>query len=403
MGSMKFITVISKEEDLMERLLRRLPVFGAGGRRGEQGDLDERGRPEEGSMRHGREEQGDLDERGRQEEGSTGLGRGVRKGQGEVALHPFWVIVGKEMSDHIRSWRFIILLSLIGLTCFGSLYTSLNNIGTPKAGPPGANGAFFFLQLFTATDGTLPSYVVFLNFLGPLLGIAMGFDAVNSELNRGTLSRLLAQPVHRDYLLNGKFVASLLVIATLFFSLALLMTGLGLIFIGIPPTAGEFLRVIAFTLLTVLYVAFWLNVSILFSVRFRQPATSALTAIAVWLFLTVFYPILVRLVAKAFAPDPGPVAMMDGTLAGYQHTVVNLLRFAPGQLYSDATTTLLMPAVRSLGPLTMEQVTGAIPNPLPLGESVLIVWPQLVGLVAATFGCFVLSYISFMRKEIRAR
>jgi ABC-2 type transport system permease protein len=94
---------------------------------------------------------------------------------------------------------------------------------------------------------------------------------------------------------------------------------------------------------------------------------------------------------------------MDGSLADYQRTVLNLLRFAPGQLFSDATTTLLMPTVRSLGPLTMEQVAGAIPNPLPLGESVLIVWPQLTGLIAATVVCFALSYVSFMRKEIRPR
>jgi len=329
--------------------------------------------------------------------------REVTAGRSMSPLHPFWVIVGKEMKDHVRSWRFIILLSLIGLTCLGSLYTALNNIGTPKAGAPGQAGNFFFLQLFTATDGTLPSFIVFLNFLGPLLGIAMGFDAINTEWNRGTLSRLLSQPVHRDSLLNGKFVASLLVIAVLFFSLTFLMIGLGLLFIGVPPTPGEFFRILSFALLTVLYVAFWLNVSILFSVRFRQPATSALTAIAVWLFLTVFYPILIRLAMKAFAPDPGPMAVLDGSIVGYQRTVLNLLRFAPGQLYSDATTTLLMPVVRSLGPLTMEQVAGAIPNPLPLGESVLIVWPQLTGLIAATVGCFALSYASFMRREIRAR
>lgn len=318
-------------------------------------------------------------------------------------VHPFWIIVGKEMTDHIRSWRFIILLSLIALTCFGSLYTGLSNIGTPKAAAPGNTGSFFFLQLFTATDGTLPSFIVFLNFLGPLLGIAMGFDAVNSEWNRGTLSRLLSQPVHRDYLLNAKFVAALLVIAVLFLALTLLMTGLGLIYIGVPPTADEFLRLLAFTLLTVLYIAFWLNVAILFSVRFRQPATSALMAIGVWLFLTVFYPILIRLAASAFAPEPGSIAALDGGLAGYRHTVRNLLRFAPGQLFTDATTTLLRPAVRSLGPLTMDEVIGAIPNPLPLGESVLIVWPQLTGLIAATVGCFALSYVSFMRKEVRAR
>lgn len=319
------------------------------------------------------------------------------------AKHPFWVIVNKEMADHIRSWRFIILLALIALTCFGSLYTALNSIGTPKAVGTRGNASFFFLQLFTATDGTLPSFTVFLNFLGPLLGIAMGFDAVNSELNRGTLSRLLSQPIHRDYLLNAKCIASLLVIAGLFLALTLVTTGLGLLVIGIPPTPAEFLRLLAFTLLTVIYVGFWLNIAILFSVRFRQPATSALTAIAVWLFLTVFYPILIRLVAKAFAPDTASMAMFGPSISGSERTVLDLLRFAPGQLYSDATTTLLMPVVRSLGPLSMDQVAGAIPNPLPVGESIIIVWPQLTGLIAAATACFALSYRSFMRKEIRPR
>lgn len=317
------------------------------------------------------------------------------------SLHPFRVIVQKEMSDHVRSWRFIVLLSLILLTCLASLYTALNSIGQPPKDGSQTAGSFFFLQLFTATDGTLPSFVVFINFLGPLLGITMGFDAVNSEFNRGTLSRVMAQPIHRDYMINGKFVAGLLVIGILFVSLTLLVMGLGLIMIGIPPTAAEFMRVVSFTLLSILYVAFWLNLAIFFSVRFRQPATSALTAIAVWLFLTVFYPILIRMATRSFAPQPGLAAPED--VVSYRHLVLNLLRFAPGQLFSDATTTLLMPKVRSLGPLTMDQVIGAVPNPLPVGQSLLIAWPQLTGLIAATILCFALSYWTFMRKEIRSR
>src|SRR5690606_14862935 len=88
-------------------------------------------------------------------------------------VHPFWVIVDKEVSDHVRSWRFIVLLFLILLTCFGSLYTSLSSIGeTVKANEP--NDMFFFLKLFTLSDGTLPPFHVFIGFLGPLLGISLG-------------------------------------------------------------------------------------------------------------------------------------------------------------------------------------------------------------------------------------
>jgi ABC-2 type transport system permease protein len=317
----------------------------------------------------------------------------------ERAKNPFMVIVEKEITDHTRSWRFIILLILIALTCMGSVYTAVTNISASiKANT--TDGAFFFLRLFTVSDGTLPPFFVFISFLGPLLGISMGFDAINSEQNKGTLSRVLAQPVHRDYLLNAKFAAALVIVTIMFFALGFLVMGFGLIITGIPPTAEEFLRVVSFLAVSIVYVAFWLNLSIFFSVKFRQPATSALSAIAVWLFFTVFYSILVSVVAKAAAPS---VMATDNQVIRYQEMFMNLLRVLPSQLFSDATTTLMVPTVRSLGPLTMEQMIGAIPGPLPLGQSLLIVWPQVTGLIAATVMCFILSYVSFMRREIRAK
>jgi len=314
-------------------------------------------------------------------------------------LHPFWVIVYKEISDHVRSWRFIILIAIIALTCFGSLYTSLSNIGKSLK-PNDPEGTFFFLKLFTVTDGSLPSFFVFISFLGPLLGIGLGFDAVNSEQSRGTLSRVLAQPIHRDYLINAKFVASLIVISVMLFALGFLVMGIGLMEIGIPPTPEEFWRIIFFIMLSIIYVAFWLNLSILFSVRFRQPATSALSGIAVWLFFTIFYPMIINLLAKLSAP---PAMASPNQIVSHDKFLAVLMWLLPNQLFSDATTTLLMPSIRSLGPLTMEQLYGTVPGPLPLGQSVLLVWSQVTGLAAATILCFVLSYVSFMRREIRSR
>lgn len=322
------------------------------------------------------------------------------KERNTIYSHPFSVLVAKEIADHIRSWRFIVLLLLILLTCLGSLYTSISNINKAieKANDP--DGGFLFLKLFTLSDGSLPPFHVFVGFLGPLLGISLGFDAINSEQNAGTLSRVMAQPIHRDYLLNAKFVGALVVISTLFFALGFLVMGAGIIIIGIPPSPTEFLRIIFFIILSILYVAFWLNLSILLSVRFQQAATSALTAIAVWLFFTVFYQIIINVVAKAMMPaeTANPYEIMS-----YQKFITGLLRLVPSQLFSDATTTLLMPSIRSLGPLTMEQMYGAIPSPLPLKESLIIVWPQLTGLIAATVLCFAFSYYSFMRKEIKSR
>ena len=313
--------------------------------------------------------------------------------------HPFWVMVNKEITDHVKSWRFIILIVLIAFTCLGSLYTALSNFGQAVK-PNDPDGSFFFLKLFTLSDGTLPPFIIFISFLGPLLGIALGFDAVNSEQNKGTLSRVMSQPIHRDYLINAKFVGALTVISVMLFALGFLVMGFGLIEIGIPPTAEEFLRMVAFIVVSIFYVAFWLNLAIFFSIQFRQAATSALACIAIWLFFSVFYSMIINLIGKVLAPPE--TASMHQVIA-YQKFMLNLMRLAPGELFNEATSTLLMPSVRSLGPLTMEQVSGAIPSPLPLGQSLLVVWPQLTGLIAATVLCFALSYFSFMRREIRPR
>lgn len=322
-----------------------------------------------------------------------------KREQDKMSLRPFWNMVHKEIADHARSWRFIILLAIVALTCLGSLYTSLSNI-TEAISENNADNEFFFLKLFTLSDGTLPSFFVFVSFLGPLLGISLGFDAINSEQNKGTLSRVMAQPVPRDYLLNAKFMAGLIVVSIMFFTLSFLVLGTGLIVLGIPPTAEEFLRIIFYTILSIVYVSFWLNLSILFSVRFKQAATSALAGIAVWLFFTVFYPLIVNLVLKGL--EPSEIASPRAVYV-YQKLKFSLVQVMPNELFSEITSTLLMPSVRSLGPLTMQQVHGTIPGSLPLGQSLLIVWPQLTGLIALTLFCFVLSYLSFMRREIRSR
>jgi ABC-2 type transport system permease protein len=313
-------------------------------------------------------------------------------------LNPFTAIVYKEIADHVKSWRFLILVGIIALTCFGSVYTAVTSMGKDAKQDPEA--AFFFLNLFTVSDGSIPAFFAFIGFLGPLLGIALGFDAINSEQNKGTLSRVLAQPIHRDYLINAKFVASLFVISAMLFALGFLVMGFGLIFVGVPPTAEEFMRIICFLILSVVYVAFWLNLSIFFSIKFRQPATSALSGIAVWLFFTIFYFLIINMITRSMTPSQ---FAPDYVLAGFENFKLALMRVAPNQLFSEATTTMLMPTVRSLGPLTVEQIEGTIPGPLPLGQSILLVWPQLTGLMAATILCFVLSYRSFMRREIRSR
>ncbi len=312
---------------------------------------------------------------------------------------PLQIIIRKEVGDLVRSWRFIVLMALIVLTFLASMYVSLSNLRAATSNTQDPDRLLLYLKMLTTTDGSLPSFHIFMSFLGAILGIGLGFDAVNAEQQNGTLIRLLAQPIYRDNFLVAKFISPLIVVAALFLSLTLLMIGAGLIITGVPIEGAEFLRILTFIILTVLYVGFWLSLSILFSVRFKQATTSALTAIAVWLFFTIFFRIVINMIVKTFLPDPTFLSPAD--ILYYNDLILNFQRFSPSQLYTDATNVMLMPSLRSLGPLSVEQMSGAIPSPLPFRESLLIVWPQLTGLLAATVTCFALSYYWFMRREVR--
>ncbi len=313
---------------------------------------------------------------------------------------PFGVMMRKEMADHIRSWRFIVLIALIFLTFVASMYVSLSNIRSATSDFKDPDHAFLYLKLLTTTDNSIPPFHVFLSFLAPLLGISLGFDAINAEHNSGTLIRLLAQPIYRDNVLVAKFASALILISVLFLVLVLWMIGGGLLLTGVRIEPQELLRILGFVGITVFYVAFWLSLSIVLSIKFRAAATSALSAIGIWLFFTIFYQIVLNLVIRSFLPDPA--SLSPDQVLSYNEMILDLMRVAPNQLYMDATTTMLMPSVRSLGPMTMEQMAGAIPSPLPFTESLMVVWPQVSGLIGATVACFALSYFLFMRREIRS-
>ncbi|MFC4601282.1 ABC transporter permease [Cohnella hongkongensis] len=318
----------------------------------------------------------------------------------ERAASPFWVMVQKEFGDHIRSWRFVILLGIVTLACIGSLYTAVTAL-KEGAETGGGEANFLFLSMFTVSSSGLPNFLTFLSFLAPLIGIAIGFDAVNSERSKGTLSRVMSQPVHRDDFLVAKFVAGLLLIAVVVFSLGFLVMGTGLYTIGYPPTPEEFGRVIVTLLITTVYVGLWLNLSLLFSVRFKQAATSALGGIAVWIFFLVFYGMIVNLIGNAIMPnDPNDV----GAYVDAQNLLTFLSRISPAHLFQEAASTLLLPDVRTLNPfITQEQAYLAISAPLSFGQSTLLVWPHIVALIAETSLSFAATYLLFMRQEIRSR
>jgi ABC-2 type transport system permease protein len=306
------------------------------------------------------------------------------------ALHGVGVVMLKELGDHLSSIRMRVIEWLVVLIALVALYFAIQQIRDVTAEDP-----FLFLRLFTTSRDQLPSFVTFLTFLVPLIAIGLGFDAVNGEHNRRTLSRILAQPIYRDALLFGKFLAGLFTLSVSLIGLWVLVIGLGLFLLGVPPNTEEMLRAIVFLFIVIAYAAVWLSLAILFSIVFRSTASAALVTLGLWLFLTLIWPGIAQ-------------ALATGLMAGANEETVILTaqalsRISPGVLFSEAYLAILNPSTRSLGPIYLSQLQGAVIGaPLPLSESLLIAWPQIVGLVAGTIIVFVIGYVIFQRQEVRA-
>jgi len=300
------------------------------------------------------------------------------------------VVVLKELSDHLTSARMRVLEWLVVLVAIAAVYAAITQIRDATAEDP-----FLFLRLFTTARQPLPSFVAFLSFLVPLMAIGLGFDAVNGEHSRRTLSRILSQPIYRDALLFGKFLAGLATLTISLVVLWLLLIGLGLIMLGVPPGGEEMGRALIFLLVAIAYAGVWLALAMLFSIVFRSAATAALAALGLWLFLTVIWPALAPAIAQALVPS--------GDEATLVITAQMLARLSPSTLFGETVLALLHPTTRTLGPVYLDQLQGAVMGaPLPLSQSILVAWPQIVGLIAATILLFVGGYVAFQRQEVRA-
>lgn len=283
----------------------------------------------------------------------------------------------KELADHFTSWRFLILFAIVFAVGVIAIYFDAQFIRQTVT-----STRFVFLQLYTTSGQSLPLFIFFITFFMPIVGIVLGFDAINNEKSSGTLSRLLSQPIFRDAVINGKFLAGIVTMAVMLVSIVLLVAGLGLRMIGVPPSSEEAIRLIAFLAISIVYGGFWLGLGILFSILFQRVATSALASIALWLlFIFLFaFPLFVDLGQVGFT----------------------IMQVSPVMLFWQVVTILLIPSARPLGQL-IQSAGGLVPtSALSIGQSLLTIWPYVVSLIALTVICFAISYIKFMREEIRA-
>jgi ABC-2 type transport system permease protein len=170
--------------------------------------------------------------------------------------------------------------------------------------------------------------------------------------------------------------------------------------LGLPPRGVEVARGLGFLVVAIAYGGVWLAVAMLFSVIFRSTATSALCSLGLWLFFLILWPMIASAIVVGFAP--AQITSVDQYVA-IGELGLALERLSPNTLFREAVVGLLNPETRSLGFMLPMQMRGAIPGAtLPLDQSLILIWPQLTGLVAGMIVVFAAAYIVFQREEVRA-
>jgi len=299
----------------------------------------------------------------------------------------------KELSDHFGSKRYLILFVLIVLISGVSAYRGAEFIrNNTQAG---------FLAIFSGGF----SFVQVIIFFGPIVGLALGFDAINKERTSGTLSVLLSQPIFRDSVINGKFLAGATALAILTVSTIAITCGVAIPIVGFGPTLEQASSIVLFSLLTILYLAFWLSLGVLFSVLTKKVSTSTLASVAVWLFFAIMIPIFASLIANQIAPLPIGLRLVSEGFnqqspefqALIQERFViqsSISKLSPTQLYSEAAS-LILGATQRGGGFGM-----GFRTPM-LTQSVTASWPNVAAIAVGLVICFAASYMSFIRSEIR--
>lgn len=279
-----------------------------------------------------------------------------------------------EFADHISSKRFVVLLLFIYIIGFSMTYQALGDI---RSVLQRTSGELVFIQLFTTQAGSIPSFLGFIQYFSPLIGMFLTFDVINRDLSAGTLTNVLSQPVHRDSILIGKFLAGVATISLILGSVIVLINGMGIIVLSALPTFEEVLRITAFALISIIYLSLWISLGTMFSIFFQREGTSALFSMLIWLFFTVFIYMI------------------------YDVTHAEIIFLSPTYVFYQCSSVIMMPRIKSLSIVSYEQTIGMLPTPLPFIESLLLILPNITILFVAMIIVFIMSYIAFMKKEIR--
>jgi len=278
---------------------------------------------------------------------------------GNSMLNAIFIISKKEIMDNIRN-KWIITLSFIFalLTLVTSYFGSIFSTGWQDLG------------------ATISGMMSLVQLLVPIIALILGYAAIIGEIERGSMSALLAQPVTRLEILLGKFfgLGSILALAIL------IGFGVAGIVIALNVPDVNFVNYLIFIGSTIIIGLVFLSISLFFSTIFRRRTTAIGGAIFLWFFFNMILPMV--LVGILIA-SVGPGGLGSGELPSWYH-ILTLLN--PLSVYTIFNTL-------ALGITTQGELISSFPEFFSSG---LMIFLLLLWIVIFLF----LAYWRFNKKDI---
>jgi len=231
-----------------------------------------------------------------------------------------------------------------------------------------------------------------LSSFAPVMGVALGCDTVSGEREKGTLKIVLAQPVYRDTVINGKFLAAASAVSLAVLITSLASVGTSVIMVGVTPTAEEVLRLALLLLFSILFTMTYYGISTFLSTILKKTSQSVILSVTMWAVFSFVIPIIASLIAITIAP---PVFTPDQptdpeSIRRFTAIVETISSITPNYHFNKIGQYLLSP----YSPTAAQEEVSIM-------SSLMYAGPNILVLVIVTALVFVFSYITFTRQEVR--
>lgn len=311
-------------------------------------------------------------------------------------------IAKKEIKDAFKNKLFLIILGMLMVLTVVSIILGSYQV---RLTLDNYNNSIDFLKSLGKTElpampslNPLSASKGFLNYtgmLGALLAIVLGNSAMTKEHKNGTLRLILSRGVFRDAFMNGKLLGNLAIL------LCVTVLSAVITFITVPTvgsiqlTMNDSVRLVLFFLMSFLYMAFFMILSMGIAMMTKNGNRALLITIIIWLVLGFVFPQI------------GDTMDMDNQLPGGFFAQMGMDRAGEQQLLQKFKFyETLRNGIEDMSPTKhYERIGFALLNVKPgfdkntPMEVIGLKWIDLLGLLAPSIAFWMLSYLTFLKRE----